>query len=141
MNDKSVIPQAVRNLQAATAEYDGAKEALSKRRTAFQESIETETAHVLVLASEVENLKNEVGPLALAEFKATSEKKMWGGIGIREKSVVSYDAAKALAFAKEKDMFLKLDAATFEKAAPALGLEFVKIEKVPSVTYPKEWKS
>ncbi len=38
-------------------------------------------------------------------------------------------------------MFLKRDVAMFEKAAPALGLDFVKVEKVPKVTWPKEWKS
>ncbi len=141
MNGVIEIPAAVVNLRIAMADHDRAKAALSQRRKEFEVLIETEAARVRVLASEVENLKDEVRPLAIAEYKATTHKKMWGGVGIQEKTSMTYDAAKAFAFAKEKDMFLKLDVATFEKAAPALGLDFVKVEKVPAITWPKEWKS
>ncbi len=141
MGNANEAPFAVANLRVAILEHDRAKAALSKRRATFEESIETDAALVRVLASEIENLENEVRPLAIAEYQATTHKKMWGGIGIQEKSSMTFDAAKALAFAKEKDMFLKLDEVTFKKAAPTLGLDFVKIEKVPTVTFPKEWKS
>ncbi len=141
MGNASEVPSVVANLRAAMADHDNAREALSKRRTEFEKSIETEAMHVRMLAGEVEGLKNEVRPLAIAEYQATTHKKMWGGIGIQEKSSMTFDAVKALAFAKEKDMFLKLDDAAFKKVAPGLGLEFVKVEKVTAVTFPKEWKS
>ncbi len=141
MGNASKAPAAVANLRVAILEHDRAKAALSKRRADFEASIETESERVKTLESEVENLKDEVTPLAIAEFKETKIKKMWGGIGIQEKTVVSWDSAKALAFAKEKDMFLKLDEAAFKKVAASLGLDFVKTEKVEAVTWPKEWKS
>ena len=141
MGDEREIPQAVMNLRIAMGDHDRAKAALSQRRKEFEALIETDAARVRVLAGEVEGLKNKVGPLAIAEFEKTGSKKMWGGIGIQEKPSMTFDAVKALAFAKEKDMFLILDEATFKKAAPTLGLDFVKIEKAPAVTFPKEWKS
>ena len=141
MGNESKEPTEVLDLRAAITVHDGAKAALSQRRANFEELIETDAARVKMLASNVENLKDKIRPLAIAEYKATTHKKMWGGVGIQEKKSMTYDAVKAFAFAKEKDMFLKLDVATFEKAASALGLDFVKIEKVPTVTWPKEWKS
>ncbi len=141
MGNESKAPQAVLNLEAAIIVHDGAKAALSQRRVKFEESIEADAARVKTLASKVENLKDEVRPLAIAEFKETASKKMWGGIGIQEKSSIEYDEADALGFAHEHGMFLILDKKGFEQAAPALKLDFVKIEKVPAVTFPKEWKS
>ena len=140
MSDESKIPNAVINLRDAMVEHATAKEALSKRRATFEESIETEATRVRTLAAEIENLQSTIGPLAIAEFKKTKNKKMWGGVGIQEKKIVSYDAAKALAFAKGKDMFLILDDATFIKAAPTLGLDFVTVTTEPRATFPKEFK-
>ena len=140
MSDESKIPDAVINLRDTMVEHATAKEALSRRRATFEESIETEAARVKTLAAEVNNLQNTIGPLAIAEFKKTNNKKMWGGVGIQEKKIVFYDAAKALTFAKEKDMFLILDDATFMKAAPTLGLDFVTVKTEPRATFPKEFK-
>jgi len=140
MSDESKIPDAVINLRDAMAEHATAKEALSKRLAKFTESIETEASWVRTLAAEIENLKNTIGPLAIAEFKETGHKKMWGGVGVRETTSVNWDHDKALAFAKEKDMFLILDDATFKKAAPTLGLDFVTVTTEPRATFPKEFK-
>ena len=141
MGDESKKPTEVLDLRAAITVHDGAKAALSQRRIDFEESITTDVAYVKGLAARIDELKDKIRPLAIAEYQATTHKKMWGGIGIQKKSSMTFDAAKALAFAKEKDMFLKLDDAAFRKVAPGLGLDFVKIEKAPAVTFPKEWKS
>ena len=140
MSNESKIPDTVLNLRNAMAEHATAKEALSKRVAKFMESVETEAARVKTLAAEIDNHKSTIGPLAIAEFKETGHKKMWGGVGIQEKKTISYDAAKALAFAKEKDMFLILDEATFKKAAPTLRLDFVTVTTEPGATFPKEFK-
>ena len=134
------MPDAVISLRDTMAEHTTAREALSKRRASFELSVEGQVVKVKTLAAEIANLKNTIGPLAVAEYKETGEKKMWGGIGIQEKKSIAYDSDKALAFAKEKDMFLILDTATFEKASATLGLDFVKIEKTPRATFPKEFK-
>jgi len=85
----------------------------------------------------VDELKIMIQPLALARFESAGEKKLYGGIGIREKTTLDYDLDRAMAFAKEKDMFLQLDRKLFEKAAPGLGLDFVTEKKIPQVTFPK----
>lgn len=134
----SETPADVLNLRDAINELATAKTALSTKRETFETSIEAEAGQVKTMAAKVENLKAAIGPLAIAEFKETGSKKMWGGVGVQEKTELTYDAAKALAFAKSKDMFLILDVSTFEKAAPTLGLDFVKSEKTPKATFPKE---
>lgn len=84
--------------------------------------------------------KAEIQPWALEQFEKTGEKNLLGGIGIRETSTIEYNADAALKFAKEKDMFLALDKKAFEKAAPALGVDFVTVGKKVTVTFPKEVK-
>ncbi len=141
MGNESKEPTVVLDLRVAILEHDRAKAALSKRKVEFEKSIEAWTGEVKALGVKVEDLKDQVRPMAIAEFEKTGSKKMWGGIGIQEKSSMTFDAAKALAFAKEKDMFLKLDETAFKKVAPGLGLDFVKVGQVTAVTFPKEWKS
>ena len=85
----------------------------------------------------VMKLKDSLTAEALEEFKDTGEKKLLGGIGIREGSTLSYPADKALEFAKEKNMFLALDKKSFDKVAGDLGLPFVTTGTKTTVTFPK----
>ena len=119
------------------------------------ELLETQTANIKDLREEFEetlkdliedkkdteavitNLKVELTLEALEEFKTTGEKKLLGGIGIREGSTLSYPADKALEFAKEKGMFLSLDKKSFDKVAGNLGLPFVTTGTKTTVTFPK----
>ena len=96
--------------------------------------IETRDSHKKQIADLKESLSSE----ALGEFIATGNKQLLGGIGIRETEKVSYDLKEAFNWAKEKDMFLQLDDKAFKKAVKSLGLEFVKTDKVASVTFPKK---
>lgn len=82
-------------------------------------------------------LKKEIEVQILQKFKETAEKKYFGDIGIKEYKEINYDKDEAFKWAKEKDMFLKLDDKAFDKAAESLNLPFVKIEKKPKVTFPK----
>jgi hypothetical protein len=85
----------------------------------------------------IARLKSEIEPDAISEFKTTGEKKLSGGIGIREITQIAYNPDEVLQWAKDKDMFLVLDVKSFDKAAPSLNLDFVSITKQPKVTFPK----
>lgn len=85
-------------------------------------------------------MKEESRAFRRGRFKEDKVKKLFGGLGIREVQVISYDENTALKWAKEKDMFIALDKKAFEKAVEGLNLDFVEIKKEPQVTYPKEYK-
>ena len=91
-----------------------------------------------LVSREIDEIKGVLGLQALDQFRATGEKKLAGGLGIRVSKTISYDAAKALDFAKEKNMFLQLDSKAFEKVAGSLGLDFVSETEKVTVTFPKE---
>lgn len=82
--------------------------------------------------------QNAIRSVALAEYKENKQKKLLGGIGIRETTKAVYSLEKAEAYAKEKDLFMKFDEKAFVKAAPSLNLSFFSTTKEPSVTFPKE---
>ncbi len=90
---------------------------------------------------EIADLKLVIGEAATSHFKATGEKKQLGGVKIQETKAITldYNSGDAIAFAKEKDMFLVLDKKAFESAAPNLNLDFVKVETLngTKVTFPK----
>lgn len=116
------------------------KELLKQKKEEF----EKENADLILSIKSYENgidaIKWKIEKEALTLFESTKEKKMFGGIGIQERVEISYDADKALEWAKSKDMFLALDTKSFEKAVEWLKLDFVSIDKKPKVTFPKEIK-
>lgn len=130
----------VRYLKEVQENLDTKKELLKQKKEEF----EKENAELLLgirgLEENVNNTKQKIEEQALTLFESTKEKKMFGGIGIQERVDIQYDADKALEWAKEKDMFLSLDTKSFEKAVEGLKLDFVKIDKKPKVTFPKQIK-
>ena len=80
--------------------------------------------------------KARLTEIALSEYKKTKEKKLLGGIGIRETKKVSYSAEEAMDWAIANNMCLQLDKKKFEKVAPEL-VDFITTTKSPSVTFPK----
>ena len=105
-------------LRDRIADHDAKKAILDDRRAKFDADNADLVALLKELASEVDAGKDLIRPLAESEYRTTGSKKLWGGIGIREKTTIEYDAAVATEFAREKDMFLTLDAKAFETAAP-----------------------
>lgn len=98
------------------------------------------TEKIEFLNKQVADLKEKIKPKAIEEFGKTKKKKLTGGIGIREMKTIEYDMQKAFNWCKEKDMFLKINEKAFESAAPNLGLDFVKLGKKITVTFPQEVK-
>ena len=110
---------------------------IKKLREGFEETLKELIADRKDTETALAGIKTVLTAEALEEFKESGEKKLYGGIGIRESPTLSYPADKALEFAKEKGMFLSLDKKSFDKVADSLGLDFVTTGKKTTVTFPK----
>jgi len=135
------LKEAVAVFALVRATLETKQEELSKKKLQFE--VETKD-----LVKEVQDLKDKLA-LCFTEIdkdikskfeEDNSVKKFYGGFGIQEKKKIEYDLEVALRWAKDKDMFITLDVKSFEKAAEGMKLDFVKIDKEPSVTVPKEIK-
>lgn len=74
---------------------------------------------------------------ALVGFKEDGVKQRLGGLGIRVMKDLVYDELVALKWAKEKDLFLKLDKKAFDNVARTGEIRFVDIVDRCIVTFPK----
>ena len=72
--------------------------------------------------------------LTLQAYAVTGNKAPALGVGIRERTVLTYDGKVAFDWAKAHKMALKLDISAFEKIAKASPPEFVKITTEPQAT-------
>ena len=110
---------------------------IKKLKDEFVESVKNEVLIKSGYELHIADLKYELTTEALAEFEESGNKKLYGGIGIKQMKTLSYPADKALKFAKEKDMFLTLDKKAFDKVAVSLNLDFVESGTENKVTFPK----
>ena len=113
-------------LNVKKAEFDAANRELIERLAQHRE--------------QVSSLKEELKLEAEAEFNTTGLKKLLGGVGIRVGSSLGYEPDKALSWAKEHQLCLKLDVKEFEAIAKTQDLDFVTKEDKVTVTFPKEIK-
>jgi hypothetical protein len=134
------IKNTIKKLDSELKSLTNIEADLQKEKTIYDEKIKNLIESKTAITDTITKLKEEINVEALKEFKETKNKAYCAGIGIQERKSITYDSAKAFTFAKEKQMFLKLDEKAFEKAATSLGLDWVKEEKVLLVTYPKELK-
>lgn len=132
--------QFVKNLKTYQEEVELKKAEISKKKEAFELELSGLIDEVREKHEKIEALKESLSKQAVEEFQETGNKTLYGGIKVQETKVITYDEAKALDFAKEKDMFLQLDKKAFEKSAESLKLGFVTIDKVPKTTFPKKIK-
>lgn len=128
--------EKVKELIDLMESLEATKANIKSREDLFKESIAGEVEIKKNQEIAIADLKEQLSSEALEEFKESGNKKLLGGIGIRETEKVSYDLKDAFNWAKEKDMFLQLDDKAFKKAVKSLGLDFVKTDKVASVTFP-----
>ncbi len=116
--------------------------ALIKAR--FAEELQVFAKAKAVILEDIADMKLVITEAAKEEFKATGKKQLLGGVKIQEKKAKEfvYDAAAALKWAKEKDMFLLLDKKGFEKVVESLDVDFVDVKNSvnTAVTFPAEIK-
>jgi len=72
--------------------------------------------------------------LTLQAYAETGNKTPAKGVGIRERTILTYENKIAFDWAKAHKMALKLDARAFEKIAKADPPDFVKITTEPQAT-------
>jgi hypothetical protein len=82
-----------------------------------------------------DELEADLRQNAIEEFTQTGDKHPCPALDIREMTHINYDPDIALEYCKKSMQgALQLDRTKFEKAAAALGLDFVTISKVPKAT-------
>ena len=92
------------------------------------------------IKKEIEDLKGTITKEALEEYDETNNKTLTGGLKIRNTTSVNFDHDEAMAWAKKSESCLLLDMKSFNSIAKTGTLDFVKLETIPSVTFPKEIK-
>lgn len=116
--------------------YSSKLKALKEKHKQEIEELKKE-CDVYSIETSINDLKNEAIVWALEEHQKTGEKKLLGGIGVQDKSTITYDKDKAFDWALEKKLCLNLDVKNFEKLAKTQKLDFVTLGKEKSVTFPK----
>ena len=82
--------------------------------------------------------EDKLHELTLKAYAETGNKVPAVGVGIRERTVLTYDNKIAFDWAKAHKMALKLDTSAFEKIAKADPPDFVKITTEPQATIATE---
>ena len=134
--------ETVRRLRDELAAVDATVEAAER---AFFASIQTDTDRQHALTAALALAEQEARAIALDIYYADpSSKKPVAGASIRVKQSVTYSATEALAWAKQKQMFLvpeMLDAKALDKFllnnAAEIGLGYT-ITETPTVALDKE---
>lgn len=120
-------------LNALKQELKNAKDDFDMENKALIENIEIRFA-------EMDSYKSGLKERALVDFQETGNKKLLGGIGIREGTSLRYDDILAFNWAKKHDLCLQLDKKEFEKLAKTQDINGVIKEDKITVTFPKEIK-
>lgn len=136
------------NLKENVKQYDNLKKQIENKKEiieAFKIDYASKTESIVKDIKELEEQLSitfkDIETELKEEFKKDNTvKKFYGGFAIQEKKKVEYKEEDAFNWCKSKDMFLTYDKKAFEKACEGLKLDFVKIDKEPSVTVPKEIK-
>ena len=115
----------------------------NKLQEEFNKKHEKLINDIISTKAEIESIKGTVQGLALTEFDNTKNKKLYGGIGIRESITLNYSEEEALKWAEINMPVVRklaLDKKVFEKFAKDNVLDFVNKEPKITVTFPKEWQ-
>lgn len=124
-----VVAKSRQRAEATKQEYNKAYEEWLQGEHIVALSVNKATASGAV--QEVEAILRE---LTLQIYVETGNKAPAEGVGIRERTVLTYDGKVAFDWAKAHKMALKLDTSAFEKIAKADPPDFVKITSEPQAT-------
>ena len=110
---------------------------VKEKENIFKESIKEDLNQINNAKVELNLLKEIVEKEARKEYATTNEKKLLGGIGIRETTNYLYTKESAIKWAKEHNLCLQLDEKAFKQIIKVQKLDFVKSENKIQVTFPK----
>ena len=132
----------VRQYAFSRAIYEATQGVLNDRRACFEGENAELIAVVATRAEDLKQLESAIRAQAIAEFLATGQKKLGGGVGIRENKRAQYDLAAARVWAEEKRPdLITLDAKAYEKVLKSDGRDpFMPGDIVlePSATIPTD---
>lgn len=116
---KEELVQRLRGVAALRASLAAAKDPLVEKKKAFEAEIAPVVAEVKKIESQVSIAEREARALVIDHYREDPDKnkKPVAGTGIRLSTTVAFDEDKALAWAKQKGMFLipvSLDRAALE---------------------------
>ena len=123
--------KVVADARRSLSEFNEAKKALYDE---FQEKHAEFFGSVATALSIVGDAETALRELTLQAYAETGNKAPAVGVGIREVTKLEYDAKKALTWATERKLFLKLDVKGFEILAKSLDIDFVTISQEPMAT-------
>ena len=140
MNEEKLI-----ELKESMIRMDSVNKEISENRIKFEEEHKDFFANqekLKSLISEEQNIIMECKDIlrenAETGFLKDGIKKRLGGVGIRVMKELIYNSDTAFKWAKEKDLFLKLDTRAFETVAKTGEIDFVEIKEKTTVTFPKQ---
>ncbi len=114
-----------------------AQEASERKAEAYQKWLD-DHSQLLANESEARNHCQEaevtLRELTLQAYAETGDKTPAPGVGIRERTVLTYDGKVAFDWAKAHKMALQLDKRAFEKIAKADTPDFVKVSTEAQAT-------
>lgn len=123
------------------------EEEIYNKRVSEAKKKHNEELSLIAKASDMDNIKSKIATLketiqkqALEDHAKTGEKFLLGGVGIQDRSTMTYDEKKAFEWAKEKQLCLTLDKKSFEKLAKTQDFDFVTMGSEKKVTFPKTIK-
>ncbi len=122
--------------QVSQRAIDIKKSRLTEWETENRELLDDISANATDLSEQEETLRE----LILQAYAETGNKAPAPGVGIRERTVLTYDNKVAFDWAKSHKMALKLDVPNFEKIVKADCPDFVKITTEPQATIATELK-
>ncbi len=131
------MKELIKQLKEKIEQFEIETVDFKKAKKSAMEALDDSADSIVTLVKDITELKEKIEPLILAEFKKTKKKKLYGGLGVQEKNVLTYSEAKALEWAMGKQLCLSLQVKPFEKLASTQNLDFVTQSKIPKVTYPK----
>lgn len=111
---------------------------IDSKKEEYLKSIENESKLLKDIQTRIEEVKSQIEPEAIEEYRITGRKKLDGGIGIQERTYIDMDVDKVKEWCISKQLFLEVDMKAFEKSAPSLNLPFATPAKKTIVTFPKK---
>lgn len=131
------MKELVKQIVDITSDLDELIKTIKQKTELYEQDIKDLVESKKAKETEIQSIKDQIEPKVLQEFNETKNKKYCGGIGVQERSELTYDEVKVFEWALDKKLFLQLDKKSFEKVAESIGAPTVKVEKKAKVTYPK----
>jgi len=133
--------QLKEQINAVVEAREKAQEATTRRTEAYQKWVEVNQPLIdneSNAKSACQEAEVKLREMALETYAETGEKAVAPGIGIRVMTRLNYENQKAMEWAIEHKLALKLDSSAFEKIAKTSTLPFVTITEEPQATIAAE---